>query len=250
MIRKENEALINTLPSISNLRDVNGWQLVEIQENNEPLVCLNHLSSSRIIVQAEYELRGFKTASELQYGRSGVIKQLKLAVKYLPSGFMFKVYDAWRPLELQLEIFNNFLEELKESNAGLSETELVEMCKIFVSLPSSDLDRPSPHYSGGSIDLTLVDASSNKLWMGTEFDDFTEKAGTTYFENNALVTTELDEIARKNRRILFNAMTQVGFSNYPKEWWHYDLGNQFWGKATGNAAYYGPILLTNNKTKI
>lgn len=34
-------------------------------------------------------------------------------------------------------------------------------------------------------------------------------------------------------------MTQAGFTNYPEVWWHYDFGNQFWGKITGEKAKYG-----------
>ena len=33
---------------------------------------------------------------------------------------------------------------------------------------------------------------------------------------------------KKNRLILFYALTSVGFVNLPTEWWHYSYGDQYW----------------------
>ena len=43
----------------------------------------------------------------------------------------------------------------------------------------------------------------------------------------------------QNRRLLFNAMVDQGFTNYSEEWWHFDYGNQFWALINGVHAIYG-----------
>jgi D-alanyl-D-alanine dipeptidase len=58
----------------------------------------------------------------------------------------------------------------------------------------------------------------NSINMGTGFDCFDPKANT--FHNN------LTEIEKKNRKILYDVMTQNNFNNYEKEWWHYTLKNE------------------------
>ena len=47
--------------------------------------------------------------------------------------------------------------------------------------------------------------------------------------------------ARDNRRILYNAMLNVGFTNYPSEWWHYDFGDLFWGAMTQEDVIYPSV---------
>lgn len=239
---KEGAYWVANSKEIPELPSIQGWQNVEIDECGDPLILINTAHNlERISVSGEYAKLGFQAASESQYIRTGVFTKLQRALDYLPKKIGIKVYDAWRPLELQLEIFNKFLGELRVAHPDASEEELVERCKVFVSLPSSATDRPSPHYSGGSIDITLVEQNGSELWMGTGFDDFSARAGTRFFEDIASIKTAQDLIARENRRLLFQAMINAGFTNYPDEWWHYDFGNQFWGKASGSKAIYGPV---------
>lgn len=79
--------------------------------------------------------------------------------------------------------------------------------------------------------------------MGTTFDYFEPKAGTRYFEDKIELGEELSGLelaALKNRRLLYHLLNDVGFTNYREEWWHFDYGDQFWGKLSGDAAVYGP----------
>lgn len=73
--------------------------------------------------------------------------------------------------------------------------------------------------------------------MGTLFDDFTDRAWTDHFENY-----EDNEDVRKNRRLLYNAMIEAGFTNLSSEWWHYDYGDKFWAYFTGNTAMFEGII--------
>ncbi|MEU5867987.1 M15 family metallopeptidase [Nonomuraea sp. NPDC047529] len=48
--------------------------------------------------------------------------------------------------------------------------------------------------------------------------------------------------AREHRRILGAALTTVGLTNHPSEWWHCSYGDRYWAYLTGApAARYGPV---------
>jgi hypothetical protein len=68
--------------------------------------------------------------------------------------------------------------------------------------------------------------------MGTHWDSFDQSSQTAFFINT-------NSRYHENRKLLYNAMTRAGFTNYPEEWWHYDFGNQFWGFINSNKAKYG-----------
>jgi uncharacterized protein len=73
--------------------------------------------------------------------------------------------------------------------------------------------RRSRHNLGLAIDVTLVELDSGEpLDMGTDFDTFSPAAHTA----NAT-----GDVAR-NRQRLVNALEAEGFSNYFREWWHFD----------------------------
>lgn len=78
--------------------------------------------------------------------------------------------------------------------------------------------------------------------MGTDFDHFGPEAATRYFEERDVaakkaIATSDNPVA--NRRLLFNVLSQHGFTNYAEEWWHFDYGNQFWGRILSRCAIYG-----------
>ena len=80
------------------------------------------------------------------------------------------------------------------------------------------------------------------LDMGTDFDAVTPMSSTNFFEQNYQINSEISEKrwyeVRINRRILFNALKHVGFTNYEVEWWHYDLGNCMWANILNKNWYY------------
>ena len=80
--------------------------------------------------------------------------------------------------------------------------------------------RLDTHRNGGSFDLTIVNREGEELYMGTDFDDLTDKAATDYFEHKKKLTY-MEKEARNNRRLLKITMIQAGFKNYDPEWWHW-----------------------------
>lgn len=75
----------------------------------------------------------------------------------------------------------------------------------------------SRHNRGCTVDCTLVDKDGNLLAMGTEFDDFTEKAHST--------CKDFSKEILDNRKLLRDIMHKHGFQVLETEWWHFDIKN-------------------------
>lgn len=208
---------------------------VLINENGDRLINVSDMNS-RIICVPYYYINGVPGATENCYMRESVYGLLLVALELLPKGFGFKVFDAWRPYEVQKFLFEEYVAKLQLSeNISLKEAE--EKARCFVSYPSSDKSKPFVHSTGGAVDLTIIDDNDRELNMGTSFDDFSPLAFTDYYESS------LNDEIKNNRRLLYNVMTKVGFSNYPSEWWHYDYGDVFWASEKNeNCAFFGGIL--------
>lgn len=121
---------------------------------------------------------------------------LKEAIRLAAAiGYRLLIFDAYRPSEAQWRLWSHSPDP------------------DFLADPR----RGSPHSRGVAIDLTLLDATGNRLEMGTEFDDFTPKA---HHGNQ-----DVSVAAQKNRLILLGLMTAAGWDFYRNEWWHYQLFN-------------------------
>jgi len=239
-------------------RSVEGWQEVEIKEPDEPEPLVDLAKDERLkphlILSPQYYQQGIEGSIERIWVRKGVADTLYLrAIPLLPEGFKFKILDAWRPAAVQRALYDEYFKSLKKKNPDWSEKKLKKEAAKYVSLPSKKPEKPSPHSTGGVIDLTIVGPDGKELDMGTEFDYFGPEARITFFEDKLrdgeVALSERERQILKNRRLLFSIMITAGFSNYEEEWWHYDLGNQFWGRIKRKAAIYGktaPVSLTNS----
>ncbi len=204
---------------------------------DEPMISLSEYFGDRIMISPQYFLEGIPGAVNGCSLRKSAVILLEDALRRLPKGLTFKVFDAWRPVEVQTALFKRFYDSLKADNPDWSESRLTAETKKFVSLPSLNPERPSVHNSGGAIDLTIIEIWNHKeLDMGTGFDDFTDKSLTLHFEELG------DSAIRDNRRLLYRVMTEAGFTNYPLEWWHYDYGDSFWSYYTGKPSIYRGIM--------
>lgn len=128
--------------------------------------------------------------------RSPVAQKLANVQKDLETkGLGLKVYDCYRPLSVQQQIWKIVPDER------------------YVANPA----RGSRHNRGAAVDLALVDRHGKDLPMPTEFDDFTEKAWRNYTGGTAR--------SRQNSLTLEQAMQKQGFVPLPTEWWHFDDAN-------------------------
>ena len=115
------------------------------------------------------------------------------------TNYKLKIWDAFRPYSIQVELY--------KSVQGTPQ-------QIYVSNPEKG---DAAHTRGTAIDLTIVDAHGKELDMGTEFDNFTEKAHRDAF-GKKLITKKQEQ----NRQLLNFAMGD-SFVGYSAEWWHFNL---------------------------
>ena len=74
-------------------------------EFDEPFVDIAEFSNGRIIVDMKYYTAGRNGVINKAYLRLSVAEMLMRALDRIPFGYRFKIYDAWRPHEVQLSLF-------------------------------------------------------------------------------------------------------------------------------------------------
>jgi D-alanyl-D-alanine dipeptidase len=121
-------------------------------------------------------------------------ERLARAAEHLRAmGLRVKVYDCYRPLSVQWEMWK------------------------MMPQPGyvADPRKGSNHNRGAAVDLTLASSSGAEVEMPTAFDTFAPAAHHGYDAVSAK--------ARTNREVLRQAMEAAGFKVNRMEWWHYDL---------------------------
>ena len=186
-----------------------------------------------------YHALGVPGAVPECWAREAVYRRLLDVARHLPDGLGLVVLDAWRPYVVQRHLYDTLLEMVETRYADLDESDRRAMTRAFVSPPSERVDRPSPHLTGGAVDVALCDADGLLLDMGSAFDEARAASHTVHFEHHA---GDADtRTYRDRRRILYHAMVDAGFANLPSEWWHYSYGDQMWAWYRGESyALFGP----------
>ena len=203
----------------------------------EPFVDIAAYAEGRIVVDMQYAKLGYTGAITTAYLRQAVADRLLYAAALLPAGYRLKIYDAWRPYEVQKALYDAYYQKLAKSEEyqNASEERLHALARIYVSYPDKTKLFSYVHSSGGAVDLTIVTDAGQELDMGCGFDDFTAAATACAMEKGN------QPVARDNRRLLYHVMVQAGFTSYPAEWWHYDYGDVFWGAMSGQPVKYASV---------
>lgn len=211
--------------------DWDAAQAISAGTSDEPLVPV--LSRSEWIAWPIYFKQGVQGALPEIWLRQSLHDRLLLAADALPSGYRLVVLDGWRPKSLQQKLFADAWAKIASDNPSLSKTEIESLVRNYVAPASDDPKCPSPHITGGAVDVTLADSDCVFCEMGSLFDEVTEQSWTN---------SPVSETASDNRRCLLEAMQRAGFTNLPSEWWHFDFGNWLWALSTNQtSAIYGPI---------
>jgi zinc D-Ala-D-Ala dipeptidase len=120
--------------------------------------------------------------------------KLEAAARLLrEGGFRILVYDCYRPLSVQKEMWKLF------PHRG------------YVANPRYG----GQHNRGTAVDVGLAGTDGFSVEMPTDFDTFTKAAHQAYAGGS--------EISRRHRAILREAMERAGFEPIRMEWWHYAL---------------------------
>lgn len=156
--------------------------------------------------------------------RTYVYQMLLTAKTFLPDGYFFKIYEAYRPLETQKKLWETVVAQQKVLHPNMDENskEFIELCDTYCANPYK---QGSGHQSGAAIDVSLCNKLGKDYFMGSMVREFSEKSDFDY-----MVPPE----AKKNRLLLKEALEKAGFINYPSEWWHYSFGDRLWAKLTGS----------------
>lgn len=151
-----------------------------------------------------------------------------------PFNLELFVWDSFRPISTQIGIWDFFEQKVRGSNPSYGDAAVYDEVIKYVSDPKKFReDDPSTwptHMTGASVDLTIRNAQNQKLLdMGSHFDQMDASAHSDYFENLfAEGSIEESDPRLINRRLLYFVMKEVGFTNYPLEFWHFDWGNQMY----------------------
>lgn len=186
---------------------------IKIIENNDPLVDLRVACPDITLVP-----------NLLPYARQTVAKMLNKAQKRLPQGYFILVHDAYRTLDTQKALWDEYYAWLKRTKPDWPVQTLYRVTNKYVA-PYNQIAPPG-HCTGGALDVTIVDGSGKEIDMESPLDSHAAQA--TFVDG-------LSAEAKANRMMLVEAMLGAGFSNCRDEYWHYSYGDSAWAVRTGQA---------------
>lgn len=236
------------------------WKTIPIEENGQSLV-----KASSMFSYPYYAKKMALSNNDEIFLREEVYEKFLRARDFvIPLGYDLKIYDGWRSKELQESLFWYYLKKFvvpKYSNLILlfnpaqTSGEIREVFftlplnvqvalkrenTIYVSWPSDDPERPSPHATGGAIDVWLY-KDGQPASLGVFFDCMEETAGAFYHLRFRRLKFRGDKKVCHHRNAMLYSMVKAGFSCYGPEIWHYNLGNQMHSLVTGQKAVYSYI---------
>ncbi len=201
--------------------------MINIKECNEPLVDVKKICPNVKINLGRERMKKEKTA----YLRKTIAEMILLAEKELPKGVIFIINDAWRPQYVQEEITRYFIKNFTKKYPNWPREKIIKEVEKYVAPPSGKY--ASGHMTGGAVDVRLF-KNGKKIPM--------KSSKLTYQENAKSFQKKLPQYIQKNRSIMFTALKKAGFSNYPKEYWHWSYGDIWWAKRNKKkTAIYGVI---------
>jgi D-alanyl-D-alanine dipeptidase len=195
---------------------------ISVKENHERMIDLRH---NKIIAYGPSpEIENNKDYIKM---RKTVYRKLVEAQKLLPKGMKLSVYEAYRSIALQQMLFDKYYARMKDEHPNFTHEELFKETIKLVS-PVVNLDGTKnvpPHSTGAAIDVYLVDDKGNVVDMGIETKDWADDLDGSISITNS---EKISEEAKKNRKIMSDVLTAVGFVNYPTEYWHWSYGDRYW----------------------
>lgn len=205
---------------------------VKIKMPNEALVDIKRFCPGILVKIDKKRLKIEKTA----WVRQAVAKKLKRAQKLLPSGMNFVIRDAWRPPYIQAKIYFAFLAAARKRFPTTSSQDIRRQVQKYVAPWKGS--QASGHLTGGAVDIRITDKNGRRLPMISR--------KKSYQENALPGQKNLPAHLRKNRQLLFDVLTAVGFSNNIREYWHWSYGDYYWAKKNKRRPLYGMVTDKKN----
>jgi zinc D-Ala-D-Ala dipeptidase len=164
--------------------------------------------------------------------RRSVSCALHQAAELLPDDVQLLVVEAYRSQAFQQQLWSATRVEIAQTHPLATPSEIDRLLRLVVARPGRE---GGGHQTGAAVDITLADAAGTELWMGTGVDEFTAATRTR--------AKVIDTVGWR-RQLLTCCLTDVGFINYPAQWWHFSLVDRLWA-AYGHhpAARFGPVTV-------
>jgi len=213
------------------------------------------------VIDNQESLVDLKNQQAIQYGpspeipnntdytrvRKTIYDKLIKAQALLPKGLYFCLYEGYRSLSLQKIIFDARFEKLKKLHPQWTHEQLFTETTKLVS-PVVNLDGSKnvpPHSTGGAVDVYLINDKGQPVDMGMHPKDWiNDHDGALSLTASTVISSE----AQKNRQIMNQALSAVGFVNYPTEYWHWSYGDRYWAYHKKQShAIYGSISSLINR---
>ncbi len=164
-VDKYDDELLRPIPI--EMESVAGWKEVELRESHEPMVPLgpfsdNHDIFTSSVYYGEHSNSPYMSEENRLEGslitmfvRDEVATMLRHAQQLLPEGYHLIVLDSYRTLEVQQALYDHYYDALRKQHPDWDDVDLSAETQKYVSIPSRDETRPSPHNTGGSVDLAV-----------------------------------------------------------------------------------------------
>jgi D-alanyl-D-alanine dipeptidase len=150
---------------------VQGWKDIPIKKDGhpDPLIPLGPLSQEASVLTTSSIYFGEHSNSPYTenmhtlegslltlFARESVVHRLLAAEQLLPAGHHLLLFDAYRPYRVQKSLYDFYKQKLKEKHPEMDNGTLESITQNYVSRPSMDSARPSPHSTGGAVDVAIV----------------------------------------------------------------------------------------------
>ncbi len=209
---RETKLYLGLKPIPADLLPVAGWKELPIRENHEPLVALGSFSANDSIyahsiyfgekIDSPYSSNALEGSLITMFVRNEVAKQLKAAQALLPQGMHLIVFDTYRALAVQQSLYDTYSQELRKLHPQWEEERLTEKTQKYVSLPSTDLTRPSPHNTGGSVDLAIYKLPEDIEKQVQDLDRELERLGESNWQQSYVLEMRKIALVEANMRLL------------------------------------------------
>jgi D-alanyl-D-alanine dipeptidase len=205
------------------------WESVTVQENGEvvlPIPETTRLKLGWVKKQYEASFTARKTA----------VEKLLKASESLPEGLVLVVVEGVRTLDHQRFGWNSKWEHVKAENPTWSDEQIEKAVRLVVAKPAPLAN----HNCGGAVDVVLGRVDGTLVDMGAPYPS--HGSDMDFASKFPMLSLDITDEQKANRKILREAMESQGFVWYPGEWWHFCYGDRMWAVYTSRTECgYGPL---------
>ena len=224
----------NEMPPIPEVTAVAGWKevpIIETELSHEPLVPVGIFSDYRNVVSSSVYADehhnspysgGLEGSNVAVFMREGVAKKLERATSILPRGHHLMVMDAYRSLDVQGALYEQYEAGLKVLYPVWTEQELSAETQKYVSEPSHDKTHPSPHNTGASIDVVIIKVEDDVQYKIDAIDGALDALGEDEWQREYMLEMKRSELIRRHGRML-NFGTRFDYGGSEAALRHYEL---------------------------